>query len=385
MDVDEEIKVDYTREGSKYSKTAEIKTRPSRRTSLNQIWSSNSRNSNNAFLGIYSEDLSKDKAERLQIENRHGSYITSVFENSAASEAGLQAFDYIYGIDEYRVGEDQSLTSILRKYNAGEKAEVHFIRKGKNLKYNITFGKRSGAVERKRSRCEDPFLGVQQSDRSTAEKGVRIDVVKKSTAANLGLRTGDVIASINDFPVIDWGDVGPAVDMMDVGDPLKISYFRGGQKMMADGKIGSYCDTYGKSNSWSFGSFWNDDDDEDEADLEDLKVEIENLSSAEIREVNDDHDLNLSTSGSLNVSGLRFIPNQELEIFNLQFKLTSKGETQIKIYNDNGRQIYSYDLGNFSGDFSDEVDLIQSGAEEFFIQITQGNNSAVKKIVLEEK
>lgn len=384
LEVDDKITIKYSREGNQYTKTDVIKSRPKKNYTINNFWNNEARSDNNrAFLGIYSEELSREKAERLGIENRYGSYVTSVFENSAAKNAGLQPFDYIYGIDEYRVGEDQSLSNILRRYDAGEQAEVHFIRQGKDYKYNITFGKRSVAIEpNKRSRCEDPFLGIQQNMRSSGEKGVRVDVVKKSTAASLGMRSGDVIAQINGFPVIDWSDISPAIDMLEVGENIKIDYYRAGQKMMTEGKIGSYCDTYGSGNNWNNMSFFRDD--EADVDVEDVTIRVSALSSSAIRDLNDDLDIDLSTDNSLKINSLSIQANGRLDIFDLQFALPNKGKTLIQIFNDQGRQIYTYDLGYFSGDFSDEVDLMQDGTGDYYLQVTQDGKSLTQKITLKD-
>lgn len=382
MNVGDKVAIDFEREGQTYKESSEIRTKPKKDYSFNSFFNSNSNsNSSRAFLGIYSGDMSKEKAKKLGFENRYGSYVTSVFDNSAAQEAGLQPFDYIYGIDEYRVGENQSLTSILRKFDVGEEATIHFTRQGKDYQKQITFGKRSIASSRNRSRCEDPFLGVQPSHRSTSEKGTRVSVVDRSTASTLGMRDGDVINTINGFPIIDWSDVGPAIDMMEVGDPISIVYYRAGQKKTAEGKIASRCDSNNDDSSWS-SKFYNDDED---VDVEDMVFDFDDLGSEEIEDVNDDLDVNLTTNIGLSVNNLSFSPNRDLQVFNLQFELPQNGKTQIKIYNDNGRQIYNYDLGYFSGEFSDEVDLMKEGEGEYFLEIKQGDQGIVKKVTISEK
>lgn len=377
LEVDDQIKVHYTRVGKAYDASSTIKTRPNRGYSISNFWQDDEQ-SDRAFLGVYSEDLSKEKADQLGIDNPYGSYVTSVFGNSAAADGGLKPFDYIYGIDEYRVGEDQNLSDILRKYKAGEKAVVHFVRKGKNYQFNITFGKRSEAKEPgNRERCEDPFLGVQESERSQTEKGVRVSVVGKSTAQSLGLRSGDVITSINGYPMIDWSDIGPAVDMMNVGDNIKINYFRAGQKMEASGKIGSYCDTYGQRSNAP--NIWTAKVD-DAIKLEEVKIDIHDLPANRIRSINQDLDLELGVSNSLTVNKLLFSPNNRLGLLELQFELPEKGKTMIQIFNNQGRQVYTYDLGYFSGEFSDQVDLLQNGTGTYYLSVQQENKSMVKEL-----
>lgn len=82
------------------------------------------------YLGIHSEHLSKKKAERLGFKNRYGSYVSKVVKNSAAEKAGLQPFDYIYGVEDQRTSDNQDLSDILDDYEPGEEVTLHFIRKG---------------------------------------------------------------------------------------------------------------------------------------------------------------------------------------------------------------------------------------------------------------
>ena len=106
-----------------------------------QCYDCNSR----AFLGVYSNGISYKKAQKLNFDNENGSYVTGVIDHTAAAEADLQPFDYIFGIDEYRTNSDRSLTGILRKYESGETVTIHFYRNGKQQKKTVELGKRSDA------------------------------------------------------------------------------------------------------------------------------------------------------------------------------------------------------------------------------------------------
>jgi len=383
LEVDASISVRYRRAGQTATQTGQMKTRPSRGYGIRNFWTGDD-DDERPFLGVYSESISEDKAEKLGIDNPYGSYVTSVFSNSAAAEAGLKAFDYVYGIDEYRVGENQKLSDIIRKYKVGEKATIHFVRKGKAYSKSITFGSREEAREPgDRSRCEDPFLGVQQRDGASSEKGVRVEIVGKSTAASLGLRNGDVIASINDYPILTWSDIRPAIDMLSVGDPITIGYFRGGQKRSIAGKIGSYCDTYGSGSIWSNNN-WFDRETETDINLSEVNIEVNNLNKSEIKSLNDQLSLSLGANNNLTVNNLQVSPNTQSNLLQLQFELPGKGETLVQIFNEAGRQVYTYDLGYFSGEFSDEIDLLRNGSGVYYLSIKQGTNSLSQSLSLKK-
>jgi hypothetical protein len=80
---------------------------------------------------------------------------------------------------------------------------------------------------------------------------------------------------------------------------------------------------------------------------------------------------------------INLYPNPSKGMFKLQFDLPEKGQTEIKVFNAAGRIIYEYELGNFTGEFSDEVDISQNGTGTYFLQIRQGEKYASKKIILQ--
>lgn len=365
------------------------------------------------FLGVYSNGISEKKARLLDFDNSEGSYVTGVIGNTAAEKAGLQAFDYIYGIDEYRTDRGRSLTGILRKYEPGDEVVVHYYRKGDKYTKKVRLGTRSEAKYNKRSKREDPFLGIQQRSKSWDDDafGVKVDVVRNSTAESMGLEDGDVISHINGFPVLDWTDVGSAIDMMIVGKTMKVTYTRAGEKRtgagiiksLAETKYNSYSDSdwkskdkYKSKKSYSYSydaddhkssrsvTVWSSDDDDRDygtrsRDVADMEVNVKDISD------NLPANLKISSNNSLSINGLNLSPNDENGQFNMQFKLSSKGETVVDIYNSAGRNIYNYELGDFSGDFEDTVDLAQNGAGTYYLRIKQGGKSVTKELILSGK
>lgn len=365
------------------------------------------------FLGVYSNGISEKKARQLDFNNSEGSYVTGVIGNTAAEKAGLQPFDYIYGIDEYRTDRGRSLTAILRKYDPGDEVVVHFYRKGDKYTKRVKLGIRSDAVYNKRSKSEDPFLGIEQRSKSwdDDEFGVKVNVVNNSTAKSIGLKNGDVISHINGYPVLDWTDVGAAIDMMIVGNEMEVTYSRGGEKGTAKGIIKSYAETkYSSSSrysdsrsskdakkskssySYSYDSddgksttrrveVWSSDDDDrpSSRNVGDMEVEIGAISGSIPA------GIDISNSNNLNIEGLSIVPNESTGHFDIKFQLSSRGNTVVDIYNNAGRNIYNYDLGSFSGEFEDNADLAQNGQGTYYMQIKQDGKSIAKELVLSER
>ncbi len=362
-------------------------------------WDGWEQDENRAFIGIYTEMISKEKANKLGFDNPFGTYVTGIIPNTGADKAGLKPFDYIYGFDEYRAGDQQNLGLILKKYKPGDKATVHFIRKGKQSTASLTFTKPMKEEKKDMDSCEDGFFGIIQKDNGE-DDGVAISPVKGSTAIDLGLQEGDVITHINGYRMLDWQDVTTAISMLKPGETIAVEYQRDGKnlkgnkplKSLAETKNCPNCDCGEKETvviATSPGGAWGGGRNKsfkDEAftprtDMTNAKVFTDNLTSDEANQLRN-KGVVISNNSTLNVDGLRISPNASNGQFSLEFNLPNSGNTVVRIYNLNGRQLYEYDLGNFSGKFSDNVDLGQNGPGSYFLEISQSGKVYSKKVTL---
>lgn len=382
------IAIDFERSGKKMHAEQPIKSYNESKSYVSRISSYDP--DEKAFLGINSSGVSEEKAEKLGFENTNGSYITSIVGNTAAQKAGLQPFDYVYGINDYRTNEDVSLTDILRKFKTGDKATVHFIRNGKQQTAEVTFLKRSEAKNNiSEDECEAPFLGVRHEE--TEDEGVMVEVVEKSTAEAMGLKDGDVVTSINGHRIVDWDDISASVNVMKVGDPVTVEYLRNGKKASASQPIKSYCATSPAEGPRIRISYDRDedsvvaDDHYERVDIASAIVNVQDLNTQESADLQNRFGIEMPATNDLRVEQLHVTPDANHNAFQLQFNLPKAGETSIRIYNTAGRMIYNYDLGKFSGDFNDQVNLSQNGAGNYFLEIRQGNQSAAKKLILKSR
>ena len=380
------IEIRYERGGQEYTGKGSIR---SRRETDRAIASA--RQQESAFIGIYSGQLSEEKAEKLGYDNPYGSYVTGIIPGTAADRAGLKPFDYLYGIDQYRVGEYQQLSHILRKYRAGDEATLHYFRRGQVQSTPITFGSRDDRdPEISRGPCEDPFLGVRHDFTSKDPEGIGITVVPNSTAADLGLEDGDIITHINDYPILDWEDLSIAVEQLKVGEPIKLSYRRGDNRLEGQQPVKSECETRGGPEEDAYGfddTTWPDNGRQSPRRMlpDDMAMEIEDLSPSEADNLRNEHDIDMPTNQNLRIEGLNLAPNPSTGMFNLQFNLPNRGETSLQIFNAAGRLIYNYELGTFAGEFNDEVDISQNGTGSYFLLIRQDGRSVSKKIIISRR
>jgi S1-C subfamily serine protease len=361
-------------------------------------WDGYEQDENRAFIGIYTDMISKEKATKLGFDNPYGTYVTGIIPNSGADKAGLKPFDYIYGFDEYRAGEQQNLGVVMKKYKPGDKATVHFVRKGKKATASLTFTKPMKEKKEDMDSCEDGFFGIIQKG-SDEDDGVTISPVKGSTAAELGLQEGDLITHINGYRMSDWQDITTAINLVKPGETISVDYERNGKAMKGSKPLKSLAQTKNCANCdcgekesvviattpGSGWSGWSNSSSKSDVpmprmDMKNARVSTDNINADEANELRS-KGVNLGTN-SLSVDGLRISPNASTGQFSLEFNLPTSGNTIVKIYNLTGRELYEYDLGSFSGKFSDNVDLGQNGPGSYFLEVTQGGKVFTKKVTL---
>lgn len=393
----EMVSVQYERAGKSNTAKAPMKSHEESKTKTEYTWTAKPEES--AFLGISSNSVSKEKAAALGFDNTYGSYVTEIIPGTAAEKAGLQPFDYVYGIGQHRTSQDADLTTLLKKYKAGDKATVHYIRQGKAATAELTFSARRDAKTTPQDRCEKAFFGVSELYRAekSAQRGVQVEIVTNSTAEAMGMQNGDIIMQINGYPIVDWSDISAAVSNMKVGAEVRVLYRRGNTEIESTLPIKSLCDTKGNEESvWDIKFDWDDlpgnrreNAGVPEAGFEPVNMKsvvagIQNVEAAEMGELQARmRGTTLSTANDLTLEDLQLQPNPAIGRFGLQFRLPESGITAVRIFNAAGRLIYEYELGVFSGEFSDDVDISQNGAGNYYLEVRQDDRSTVKKIILQ--
>ncbi len=77
-----------------------------------------------------------------------------------------------------------------------------------------------------------------------------------------------------------------------------------------------------------------------------------------------------------------FYPNPTTGQFKLSFNLDSKDQTEIQIYDMNGKRVYHESIGDFKGSYSKDIDISGNGKGTYFLKISQGKNGVTKKVVV---
>jgi len=324
-----------------------------------------------AFLGIYSNHVSKKKAKVLGFENRYGRYVTNVIPKTAADKAGLKPFDYLTGFNDEPFTKEGNMTDRLHQLKAGEKIKINFVRKGKIRTRKVVLGAKGDGERRQRTREKDPFLGVSSSHEKLPKNisGVPVNVIECTTASAMGLMSSVVITAIDKIPMFDWHDLGAAIDNREVGDKIEVIFYR-------NGKIESV-----KRPILSLAASKKCEEEQEEE--EDMEVDMENVTQTEAEGMKTEKGIDMPLVDNLEIERLNVFPNPTNGLFELRFNLPAQGNTSIRIFNVAGVEIYRNELGRFTGDFRDRIDIGDQIAGSYFIMIEQGKRSISKKLLLQ--
>ena len=174
-----------------------------------------------AILGVNGVELDSELADKLNIENTNGFYISSVVENSGAHKAGLKANDIIVKIDQVKIKSFADLNGYISTKRPNDAVNVTFLRNGKMREVNVTLIKYEIT--------KVAALGLELENLTAAElkklniaNGVRITEITNQELANYGVKKGYVIISIDDNKVYTVDDVNNMIANKTSGEVMRI-------------------------------------------------------------------------------------------------------------------------------------------------------------------
>lgn len=384
MEPGQAVNLTYKRDGQKMRASGKVKSM----AETKQYTAVKPKKKVKPYLGIQYDELSGYKAEKLGVRNPYGTYITQVYPGTAADRAGLLAFDYIVGIDNYIFGEDQDLGVIMGKYSAGDEAILRVIRGGGKVDLEVVFGNLSDKKTLVIDKCEKAFFGIIQINSKEKTEGVVVDIVPNSTAEDMGLKKGAMIIRINNHNTYDWSDITAAISQLKKGEQISVEFMQEGKKEKNALPIKSYCETKkieGNSQAESLGKeaeSWAVTapgmmEEGEPVDINNVDLMISDISDMEASMM--DYETGVS---NLRVDYLSINPHPESGKFLMEFSLEGTGDLSVRLHNGAAREIYSYESADFNGPFSDTVNISQNGTGNYYIEIKHGNRHLCKKITL---
>ncbi|MDX1424698.1 MAG: PDZ domain-containing protein, partial [Kiloniellales bacterium] len=185
------------------------------------------------WLGVRIQTVTDELAEGLRLDSASGALVASVTEGGPAEAAGIEQGDVILRFDGQEVGEMRKLPRMVAETGIGKAVEVVVWRKGEEVMLQVELGEldeeqmaaatlgEEAPAERSTGLVEPLGLNLAQLTpelRTQFELGeetdgvVITDVQADGTAAEKGLRPGDVIVEVDQEVVKTPADVADRVE-----------------------------------------------------------------------------------------------------------------------------------------------------------------------------
>lgn len=354
---------------------------------------------------------------------------------------GIQAQTHVKIIHE----KDGQRTVIEKELNEGEEFDLDEYLNGEGFdidaldlgdgrqEIEIIIGDDSGGQLRQEQECKPKaFLGIVPKS-SSQEEGVRIaNVIQGSSAESMGLREGDLITKFNGVSIAVFQDLVDAIGTHEVGDRVSVSVQRDGRRENLSGNLSEdprgqfHLRFPGEQSLFEYhqGEAWEEMMEELEKRMEAFKdiefefdeeqaeewtqrleeevqtwakdfeqeiesiidkrmviVVIEDIERDEADLVNRKAEPRLRIEDDLKLAELRFFPNPGDGRFELAFSTPQRGDLDIMLFDAQGRKVYYEMLGDFEGEYQNEIDISKRPSGSYFLQIMQGGQTYSRKII----
>ena len=216
------------------------------------------------YLGVTLDELTARIKDKYSYPRTTGVVISRVEPGSPADKAGLEADDIVYLFNGTVLEDVAQFVSLVRKQNAGDKVSIVIFREGREKKVTAVlekrepmqvirdeFGKYSEEIAKamsdvnrsavqlyQRSSLMRVRLGMVLKDLNddlapyfSVKKGdgvLVLDVEAESPALKAGIKSGDVITTVNGAAVAEADDVIKELSGLEAGDSLSVEVVRKG-------------------------------------------------------------------------------------------------------------------------------------------------------------
>ena len=183
------------------------------------------------FLGVSIQDITPELAEAFGLTKKSGALINKVLKDSPADKAGLLPGDIVILIDGKKIRNANDVRNRIGLLPVGERIKFKLLREGKEFELTILVDE--GTSKKIKPKVTSELLiGVTVGDIQKGNpyfgkvKGVTVLEIKRGSLAWVsGLRTNDVITSVNKNPVKNLEEFLSSVDKKN--DSLLLRIVRG--------------------------------------------------------------------------------------------------------------------------------------------------------------
>jgi len=185
------------------------------------------------LLGVSISDFSADTAEAFGVdEDVEGALVQEVVPESAAETAGIEVGDVIIAVDDETVSGASDLRTTIGLRRSGESIRIELIRDGKTRSLTATLTELATSTQVAADEIHPSLAGAEFANYDGQgldfdDPGVLVQSVQPgSPAAQRGLRTNDIIVTVNRQRVSTVGELSEVAE----GQSLLILGLRRGQR-----------------------------------------------------------------------------------------------------------------------------------------------------------
>ncbi|MEZ4739612.1 MAG: PDZ domain-containing protein [Flavobacteriales bacterium] len=368
-----------------------------------------------AYLGVSSKALSEVADDAAKNNVSAGAYVTEVIEDTPAARLGLKEGDVITHVDGTVIDGPDALVKAIRAHEPNETVKVEWVRFGKKMNGNATLAERKPGSYAYSFDDEDmewngdmgeffgdavprAFLGVTPGEGD----GAVIGSVEEGTAAEtMGIRSGDVVKSINGSPIADFDALAAKVKEQQPGDAVKVTVLRDGKEMTLNGTLGERKGhTMRGMREFHFEGMAPEDREELRREMDQLRREMSELRrelGADVKKevrikiesmpLSDEEKALLKAKGvkdldaALELKEMRVFPNPSNGFFRIQFDVPASGDLFVNVHDATGEKVYEERITGFKGRYERTLDLTDKATGTYFLVVQQGGRTATQKLM----
>lgn len=190
------------------------------------------------WLGVSIQDITQDLTELFNLKDKKGALVIKIFPDSPAEKAGMRDDDIITEFNGKQIKNVRELINLVSRSEVDKRVKIKVLRADKEVLLTVRIGKRPGeAVLTSQVTPSKTWKGIEVKDitsdialRYNISQGEGIvvsNVEKGSSGYWAGIRTGDVIYSINKKQVNSIEDFNNITNQIKKGATVYIRTNRG--------------------------------------------------------------------------------------------------------------------------------------------------------------
>ena len=323
--------------------------------------------------------------------NEDGILITGLNEGFGAKKAGLQAGDIITAIDNKTMKSVDEIIAYINELEAGDFVTVEYKRdnitetaKVELMPPNEVTIKKQRSFNNDLNAKNKPVMGVMI--KSEDDKVVINGITDGFGAEKAGLKEGDIIISVDDEEINSVEAITDYINNLNIGDVIKVQYERAGEtknaevelmKSEMENEMPEYFNWIEKLKDGDFEvdeNFFKKD-----TRVMIMITDLDKEDEEKLQEISANSKLK---TDDLELAHFEFFPNPSEGLFKLSFDVEKPVDTEVNIYDLNGKIVYNKFFKNFSGEFNEAIDLQNNAGGSYILEIIQGEKRNNKKIVV---